>query len=98
VVVVAEVEEFLPCELGAIVGNDRVGDAETIDDVGEERDRLLRVDVDNGSSLDPLRELVDRYEEVGEAPGACQSGPTMSRFQTAKGHVMGIVCNACAGR
>jgi hypothetical protein len=30
--------------------------------------------------------------------GACQSGSTMSRFQTAKGHVMGIVCNACVGR
>jgi hypothetical protein len=35
---------------------------------------------------------------VGEAPGCLSSGPTMSRFQTAKGHVMGIVCNACAGR
>jgi hypothetical protein len=30
-------------------------------------------------------------------PGACQRGPTMSRFQTTKGHVMGIVCSACAG-
>jgi hypothetical protein len=36
VVVIAEVEEFLPRELGAIVGDDRVGDAETLDDVGEE--------------------------------------------------------------
>jgi hypothetical protein len=24
--------------------------------------------------------------------GACHSGPTMSRFHTAKGHVMGMVC------
>jgi hypothetical protein len=31
-------------------------------------------------------------------PGACRSGPTMSRFQTTKGHVIEIVCNACAGR
>jgi hypothetical protein len=31
-------------------------------------------------------------------PDACRRGPTMSRFQTAKGHVMGIVCNACARR
>jgi hypothetical protein len=35
---------------------------------------------------------------VSEAPGACRGGPTMSRCQTAKGHVMGMVCSACAGR
>jgi hypothetical protein len=92
VVIVAEVEEFIPHELGAVVSNDRVGYAEAIDDVGEERDHLLGADVDDGSGLDPLRELVDCYEKVGEAPRC------MSRFQTAKGHVMGIVCNACAGR
>jgi hypothetical protein len=67
-VVVAEVEEFLPRELSAIVGNDCVGYTEAIDYVSEERDRLLGVDIDNGSSLDSLRELVHRYEKVGEAP------------------------------
>jgi hypothetical protein len=36
VVVIAEVEEFLPCELGVVVHDDRVGYAEAIDDVGEE--------------------------------------------------------------
>jgi hypothetical protein len=36
VVVIAEVEEFLPRELGAVVGDDCVGDAETVDDVSEE--------------------------------------------------------------
>jgi hypothetical protein len=41
VVVIAEVEKFLPRELGVVVGDDRVGYAEAIDDVGEERDRLL---------------------------------------------------------
>jgi hypothetical protein len=51
------------------VGDDRVGNAEAIDDVGEERDCLLGADVDNGSSLDTFRELVDHYEKVGEAPG-----------------------------
>jgi hypothetical protein len=60
VVVVVEVEEFLPRELGAVVGNVCVGYAEAIDDVGEERDRLLGADVDDGSGFDPLRELVDR--------------------------------------
>jgi hypothetical protein len=69
VVVIAEVEEFLPREMGAVIGDDRVEYAEAIDDVSEERDRLLRADVDVGSSLDPLRELVHHYEKVGEAPG-----------------------------
>jgi hypothetical protein len=36
VVVVVAVEEFLPCELGAVVGDDRVEYVEAIDDVGEE--------------------------------------------------------------
>jgi hypothetical protein len=89
VVVVTEVEEFHPRELGAVVGDDRVGDAKTIDDVGEERDRLLGADFKNLSTA--MRRWV-------KPSGAFRSGPTMSRFQTAKGHVMGIVCNACTGR
>jgi hypothetical protein len=36
VVVVAKVEEFLPRELGVVVGDDRIGYAEVIDDVNEE--------------------------------------------------------------
>jgi hypothetical protein len=54
VVVVTEVEEFLPRELSAVVGDDCVGYDEVIDDVSEERDRLLGADVDDGSDLDPL--------------------------------------------
>jgi hypothetical protein len=69
VVVVTKAEEFLPRELSVVVGDDCVGYAEPIDDVDEERDHLLIADVDDGSSLDPFRELVDRYEKVGEASG-----------------------------
>jgi hypothetical protein len=36
VVVIAKVDEFLPRELGAVVGDDRVGYVEAIDDVDEE--------------------------------------------------------------
>jgi hypothetical protein len=36
VVVITEVEEFLPHELGVVVSDDRVGYAEAINDVGEE--------------------------------------------------------------
>jgi hypothetical protein len=68
VVVIAEVKEFLPCELGAIVGDDCVRYAEAVNDVGEEGYRLLGADVDDGSNLDPLGKLVDNYEEVSEAP------------------------------
>jgi hypothetical protein len=54
VVVVAEVEEFLPRELSVVVSDDRVGYAEAIYDVGEEQDHLLGTDVDDESSSDPI--------------------------------------------
>jgi hypothetical protein len=44
VVVLAEVQELLASELGAIVGDDAVRDPEAMDDVGEERHRLLGPD------------------------------------------------------
>jgi hypothetical protein len=46
VVVLAEVEELLPSELGAVVDDDGVRDPETMDDVGEECHRLLGPDAD----------------------------------------------------
>jgi hypothetical protein len=85
VVIVAEVEEFLPSELGFVVGDDRFGYAEAIDDVGEERDRLLGADVDDGSGLDPLRELVDHYEKVGEAPRCLSEWPHHVEVPDGKG-------------
>jgi hypothetical protein len=42
--ILAEVQELLPSELGAIVGDDGVQDPKAMDDVGEERDRLLGPD------------------------------------------------------
>jgi hypothetical protein len=44
VVVLTEVQELLPSELGAVVGDDGVRDPKAIDDVGEERHRLLGPD------------------------------------------------------
>ena len=52
---VAERQELLACELGAVVGDDRVRDPEPEDDVGEELDCLLGFDLADGSSLDPLK-------------------------------------------
>src|SRR6185312_15514930 len=66
---VAERQELLARELGAVVGDNRVRDLEPEDDVGEELDCLLGFDLADGSSLDPFGELVDRHQQVGEAPG-----------------------------
>jgi hypothetical protein len=72
---IAKFEEFLPRELGSVVGDNHVWYAEAIDDVSEERHCLLGADVDDGSGLDPLQELVDYYEKVGEAPGCLSEWP-----------------------
>ena len=61
-VVVTEVQELLACEVLAIVGDDDIGDPKAMSDVSEKQDNLLGVDVADGSSFDPLGELVDGYE------------------------------------
>ena len=43
-VILAEVQELSATELGAIVGDDGVRDPKAMDDVGEERHRLLEPD------------------------------------------------------
>ena len=61
-VMVTEVQELLAHELCTIVGDDNIGNPKMINDVGEEQDGLLGVDVVDGSSLNPLAELVDGNE------------------------------------
>jgi hypothetical protein len=94
VVILAEIQELSADELGVVVGDDGVRDPETMDDVGEERHRMLGPDAVQGPDLDPLGEFVDGDEQVRVAPGAFCKGPTRSRPHTAKGQVMGIVCRA----
>jgi len=65
---IAEVQELFAGELGAVVGDDYIGDPKPVDDVGEEKDGLLGADVGDGSSLDPFGELVDSYQQVGVPP------------------------------
>ena len=48
-------------EVRSMVGDDTVRDAEPIDDVEEELDRLFRADVGDGLCLDPLGELVNLH-------------------------------------
>ena len=49
---VAERQEFLACELGAVVGDDRVRDPEPEDNVSKEQNSLLGSNLADGSSLD----------------------------------------------
>jgi len=65
VMLIVEVQELLARELSAVVGDDDVGDPKPVNDVGEEKDGLLGADVGDGSSLDPLGELVDSHQQVG---------------------------------
>jgi len=52
-------------ELSAVVGDDDVGNPKPVDDVGEEKDGLLRAYVRDGSSLDSFREFVDGHQQMG---------------------------------
>jgi hypothetical protein len=58
VVVVAELQELPTNELCAIVGDDRIRNPKAVDDIREEQHRLFGLDIGDGASLDPLRELV----------------------------------------
>ena len=62
-----------------MVSDDTVRNAEPVDDVKKEFDRLFRADVGDGLGLYPLGELVDCYKQVSEAAQVLFEGPTMSR-------------------
>jgi hypothetical protein len=69
VVVITEVEKLLPSELGAIGGDDRVGDPKVEDNVLDKAYHLFGSNFGLGPSLDPLSELVDHDKQVGKPPG-----------------------------
>ena len=46
-----------------------------MDDISEEQYRLLGFDLSDRSSLDPLGELVNSYQQVGVAPGGFLQRP-----------------------
>ena len=68
-VAVTERQELLARELGAVVGDDRIRDPEPEDNISEEQNSLLGLCLADGSSLDPLGELVHCHQQVGVAPG-----------------------------
>ena len=67
-VVVTERQKFMSGELCPIVGDDGVWNSKPVDDVCEEQYCLLGFDLSDRSSLDPLGELVNGYQQVGIAP------------------------------
>ena len=54
-------------ELRPIVSDDGVWNPEPMDDISEEQDRLLGFYSIDLTSLDPLGELIDRYQQMGIA-------------------------------
>ena len=75
VVVVAERQELVAGELCPIVSDDGVWNPEPVDDISEEQHRLLGFDSIDWTSLDPLGELIDRYQQMGVAPGGLLQKP-----------------------
>ena len=71
---ITKVQELLPDEVSFVVSDDTVRNAEPVDDVEEEFDRLFRADVGDGLGLYPLGKFVDRYEQVSEAARAIFKG------------------------
>ena len=67
-VVITECQEFLAGELCPIVDDDGVWNLEPVDDIGEEQHRLLGLDSIDRTSLGSLGELIDCYQQMGEAP------------------------------
>ena len=68
-VVITERQELVAGELCPIVSDDGVWNPEPVDDISEEQYRLLGFDLSDRSSLDPLGELVNSYQQVGVAHG-----------------------------
>jgi hypothetical protein len=56
---VTELQEFPARELGPVVGDNGVWHSKAMDDISEERHRLLCPEVRNGAHFYPLGKLVD---------------------------------------
>ena len=59
---IAEVLELLLGEVSPVVSDDTIRNAESIDEVEEEFDRLFRAKTGDGLGLYPFGELIDCYE------------------------------------
>src|SRR5688572_17943419 len=98
VVILAKIQEFSTGELGAVVGDDGVGDPKAMDDVGEERHRLLGPDAVQRSDLDPLREFVDGDQQVRVAPGRLLQGTDEVQTPYSEGPSDGYCLQSLSGQ
>jgi hypothetical protein len=69
VVVITEIQESFPGELGLVVSDGRVRDPKVENDALDKAYHFLGADLSQGPSLDLFSELVDHDKQVGEAPG-----------------------------
>jgi hypothetical protein len=74
-VTITEIQEIFPGELSVVVSDEGVRDPKTENDAPDEIHCLLGANLSQGSHLDPLSELVDRDEQVGQAPRCFLEGP-----------------------
>jgi hypothetical protein len=92
IVVIAEIQDLLPSELGAIVGDYRVGDPKAEDNVLDKAHCLFGANFSQGPSFDPLSEFVNRDEQVSHTHRCFHEGSQEVQPHTVKGHVMRMVC------
>jgi hypothetical protein len=78
IVVIAESEEFFPCELCVVVHDYGVWDPKAVDDVCEEFNGLLGLDLNDRPGLYPLGELVYGDSKWVWPPSAFLRGLTRS--------------------
>jgi hypothetical protein len=98
-VIITKTEELFTGELRAIIGDDGVWDPEAMNYVGKKKsttcsDLIFMID---RASIH-FENLLMATSKWVKPPSAFWSGPTRSRPPTAKGHVIGIVWSAWAGR
>ena len=94
VVVLAEVQELLPSELGAIVGEDGVWDPKRWMMLVKNATACSDLMLVRGRTSIHLENLSMATSRCEKPPGAFCKGPTRSRPHTANGQVMGIVYRA----
>jgi hypothetical protein len=91
VIVITEIQELFSGELSLVVSDDGIRNPETENDVLDEGHNLLGTNFSQGLHLNPLSELLDYDEQVGQVHGCLLEGSKKIQAHTVKGKVMVIV-------